>query len=77
MKIKDILNKENWLLIAKTYGRNDVGASELAEKLGVSKQRIQQVAVILRKEGVEIPHCRNKKGHVKEFISFVKEHLND
>ena len=39
--------------VALEYGRKK-GATELADELGVSKQRIQQITVALRKKGVNI-----------------------
>jgi len=43
--------------IARTYGRTK-GATELSKKYGISKQRIQQLVVVLRKRGIDIPRMR-------------------
>jgi len=58
--IKPVLSWEAIKQIAKEYGRSK-GALELAKELGVSKQRIAQVAVRLREYGVNIPRIRFSK----------------
>jgi biotin operon repressor len=68
-----ILTKEDWLMITKEY--LTIGPAKLAIKLGVSKQRIQQIATVLRKNGIDIPKLRNDKGHIEKYISFVKDNL--
>ena len=54
--------------IAREYGSKK-GPTELAEELGVSKQRIGQIATLLRKKGVKVPYMRIK------LYSFVIEEL--
>lgn len=48
------LDIEGILIIGRTYGRT-AGATELSKQLGVSKQRIFQIAANLRRRGVPIP----------------------
>ena len=71
MKIKEKVDKEGWLYIAQNYGQ--MGAKDLGEKLGVSKQRVSQIARKLRTSGIDIPILRDTK--VKEIITYVKENL--
>lgn len=52
-----ILTIEQVKQIALEYGR-EKGPARLAEEFNVSKQRVQQVAMRLRKEGVLIPYMR-------------------
>jgi transposase len=60
MKLSNqILNKEQIKEIAIKYARG-CGATELAKKFGVTKQRIQQVVMELRKNGVDIPHMKGE-----------------
>ena len=60
--------------VALEYGRKK-GATELADELGVSKQRIQQITVALRKKGVNIPKMRTQKGKYEEIsVELRKEH---
>lgn len=74
--MKTTLKKEDWLTIAKKYGRDNVGATELAAELGVSKQRIFQVVVTLRKNGIEVPKIQVSGGYAKEYIAFVKSNVS-
>ena len=67
------LTKEDWLEIANGYAEK--GATKLSQELSITKQRIRQIVVQLRKEGVDIPKIRGTKGYKKEYIKFVKENL--
>ena len=51
--------------VARTYGRTQ-GPTELSKKYGISKQRIQQIAMILRKKGIDIPRIRESYRGVME-----------
>lgn len=64
------LTKEDWLFIAQNYSSE--GPKFIAEKLGVSRQRVHQVAVALRKNGIKVSHIRKP---LKETIEFVKSNL--
>ncbi len=76
--MKTQLTKEDWLLIAQDYGRNGVGATELAKKIGVSKQRIFQVVDMLRAEfKIDIPYIRGSKGLKAQYAEFVKKNLSN
>jgi hypothetical protein len=55
--MKQKLTEEQILEIGRTYGKTETPTS-LAKAMGVSKQRIQQVAVLLRKAGLPIPKIR-------------------
>jgi len=71
--MKEQLDETDWLFIAEHYGR-DMGATEIAEKLEGTKQRVQQIAITLRKNGVDIPVMK-KKGQLAYKIAFVKQSL--
>lgn len=73
MKIQGILTQDDWLRIAKEY--SSVGPQALATELGVSKQRIQQIATKLRKNGIPIATLRSNNSPTRTFIAFVKENL--
>ena len=60
MKFTTILDEEKIKHIAVTYGRTGT-PSELGEKYGVSRQRIQQIVNYLRSLGVKIPKMRITK----------------
>ena len=60
MKIANILDETKIKNIAVTYGRTST-PSELGEKYGVSKQRIQQIAKHLRDLGVKIPQMKSHR----------------
>ena len=56
---KRMLAKQQVKDIATTYGRTK-SASELAEDLKVSRQRIHQIVCLTRKQGVNIPNMRDQ-----------------
>jgi len=61
--------------IARTYGRTK-GATELGKKYGVSKQRIQQLVVVLRKRGIDIPRMRKTfRGVVEVAVKELKREM--
>ena len=66
------LNKEAIKTIIKTYGRTD-GPTSLGKKLGVSAQRIYQVAAMLRKAGVYLPRPRRQGWVMKAVFELKKE----
>lgn len=70
--MKLILTQEHWLQIAKKYGT--VGPTELGKQLGVTKQRVEQVATYLRKNGVDVPK-RQLIAKTKVYLAFVKENF--
>ena len=67
------LTKEDWLHIAREYGNK--GPTALGDEFNVSKQRIQQIATRLRKEGIEVARWRGMNGHLATILAFVKENL--
>jgi len=64
-----MLNPEQIKKIAIEYGRVK-GAAELSRELGVSRQRIQQIATTFRKKGVNVPRMRCAK---TEYEILIKE----
>jgi len=64
--------KEQLLKIGREYSTK--GAQQLGEEIGISKQRIQQMVVRLRKLGAPIPRIRNESTRTKE-IKEVAEQL--
>lgn len=72
---KEILDEKDWLYVAQHYGRG-MGATEIAEHLGTTKQRVQQISAILRKSGLDIPKMK-EKGLLAKKIDFVKTHFNE
>lgn len=71
-----ILTKEDWLKIGREYGVKK-GATELSQELGVTRQRIQQIAFDLRKRGAPIPFIRNSKGFADEVTKILIKEKND
>ena len=65
--MKQYLTKEQIKQIAREYGRTR-GATELSEEFGVTRQRIQQVAHILRSRGVNVPKMKDWK-----YLEIIKE----
>lgn len=68
---KHILTEEGWLKIGREY--SEKGATVLGKELGVTKQRVAQVAHTLRKNGVPIPRLRDKNGIVKKVADILKK----
>jgi len=69
------MTKDEIKKIAHEYGTIK-GSTELAKELGVSKQRISQVASQLRQAGIDVPNIRtiqNFKDAVKELIKEKEE----
>ena len=66
------LTKEDWLRIAQEY--IVIGPTSLAKELGVSKQRVQQIATYLRKNGIEVERYGSDR---KEYIDFVKKNIKN
>lgn len=69
-----MLTKENWLQVAKEYSTK--GPTNLSKELGVSRQRIEQLASLMRQNGIAIPKIP-KKRQTKEFLSFVKSNFSE
>lgn len=68
METKEIIE------IAKTYAA--VGPTALAKKLGVSKQRVQQLASSLRRDKIKIGRFRDKsgtRGNYNEALKLLKK----
>mgnify|MGYP001400240821 CR=1 FL=1 len=66
------LTKEDIKKIAKEYGTTK-GAEEISKEIGVSKQRVQQVATILRKNGVHVPSIRNSESQIPIAIEELRK----
>ena len=71
-EISQFLTKQQLKEIALTYGRTK-GATELAKEMGVSKQRIQQIATRFRKLGVDIPSMKVRQEVYSEIIDELKK----
>ena len=56
--------------IGREYGTT--GATKLAEELGVSKQRVEQIANKLRKLGVPIPKKRIRQEEIESIAEELK-----
>ena len=66
-----MMTKEQLLQIGREYGRK--GATQLSEELGISRQRIQQLATKLRKAGAPIPNLRDKRARQQEIEEVVEQ----
>lgn len=63
---------ENYIKIGKEYGKK--GPTALGRELGLSRQRVQQIASQLRKAGIKIPVFKSK---VRVLDVAVQKLLND
>jgi len=67
------LSEDSIKKIAREYGRGK-GPRELGKELGISRQRVQQIASNLRKNyGVNIPRLRSRTWKYEEIISELRE----
>lgn len=64
------MNKQQIKDIAKLYPK--LGPSKLAEKHGVSRQRIHQIVQALRKDGIEVPPFQGRLGY-KQALKELKK----
>jgi len=81
MTVKDILEESNKMKTKRRITIEDVRfvyenyinmtASEIAEKLGISKFQVNKIVTQLRKRGVDIPKKLGKKFNV--YDRFVEE----
>lgn len=70
--ISSHITKEAIKEIAKCYNRSKT-AQELGDEFGVSKQRVQQIAIRLRKNGVLIPIKKIYEIEIDKAISELKQ----
>lgn len=68
------LDMESILIIGRTYGRT-AGRTELSKQLGVSKQKISQIAAHLRRHGVPIPKSYRNSFDYKMATEILLEEL--
>lgn len=68
---RTILTDDNIKQIALEYAIK--GPKVLGMELGVSKQRIQQLAYKLRKFGLKIPHIRRGSQNSRNYTVIVQE----
>ena len=68
-----ILTKDQWLKIGREYAKK--GTQQLANELGVSHGRVQQIAFQLRKEGAPIPYLRGRFGLIKQVAEILKKEM--
>lgn len=67
-----MLPESKYEFVALNYGRTMDGA-ELARNFGVTRQRIDQMVIKMRKKGFDIPQCVYKrKSRFNEMMENIK-----
>lgn len=70
-----MLTDEQIKKIAREY--SEKGASSLGKEMGISKQRIFQLVVSLRKYGVKIPYINIRRGRLSIIAEELKAELKE